>query len=466
MLIDRLEEETLNATIFRAYDIRGIAGETLTTQAVFQIGKSFGSFARDQGEHQIVIARDGRASGPMLSAALRDGILSVGCDVVDIGVVPTPVLYYATQIFSEHSGVMLTGSHNPPNYNGLKMVVNGRSLKENDIVELHERIKAKKYYTGLGVCHEIDVTERYIKEIVANVTLRRQLKIVVDAGNGVTGKIAPALFRQMGCEVQELFCEIDGTFPNHHADPSQPENLEDLIRAVKASGADVGLAFDGDGDRLGVVTNRGEVIWPDRLLMLFAKSILAHIKGAKCIYDVKCTSHLANLIEQHGGEPLMWKTGHSMIKAKMLETGAHVAGEMSGHFFFKDRWNGFDDAMYAGARLLEILAENTADCAAIFDTLPDSVNTPEMKIAVADEEKFHLMQQLVDSANFASAQEITTIDGLRVNFSDGWGLVRPSNTSPYLVLRFEAINQTVLNQIQEIFREWILSVRPNLILPY
>jgi phosphomannomutase/phosphoglucomutase len=459
-------EEQIHPTIFRAYDIRGIAGKTLTANAVFLIGKAFGSYARDQGEHQIVIARDGRESGPELSEALCNGILSVGCDVVDIGVAPTPVLYYATNIFAEHSGVMLTGSHNPRDYNGLKMVANGRSLVESDINALHERIKNRQFHCGLGVKHEIDVTERYIQEIAKAIPLKRRLKIVVDAGNGVTGKIAPALFRQMGCEVIELFCDIDGTFPNHHADPSQPENLHDLIQAVNLHHADVGLAFDGDGDRLGVITNQGEIIWPDRLLMLFAQSLIQSVPQAKIIYDVKCTNHLAQLIAKLGGEPIMWKTGHSMIKTKMAEIGAHIGGEMSGHFFFKDRWYGFDDAIYAGARLLEILADTQEDCSTVFAALPDSVNTPEMKIAVADEEKFKLMDDLITSANFSSAQDITTIDGLRVNFSDGWGLVRPSNTSPYLVLRFEAANQAVLNQIQEIFREWILSVRPNLILPY
>lgn len=465
MLIERTEE-TINPTIFRAYDIRGIAGETLTESAVFLIGKALGSLVRDHGEHQVVIARDGRVSGPILSKALCDGILSVGCDVVDIGVAPTPVLYYATQIFAEHSGVMLTGSHNPPNYNGLKMVVKGHALAEKDILGLHERIKAQQFYVGLGVRHELDVTERYISQITQGITLKRPLKIIVDAGNGVAGEIAPALYKRMGCEVQELFCEIDGRFPNHHADPSQPENLQDLIQAVKDANADIGLAFDGDADRLGVVTSRGEIIWPDRLLMLFAKAILAETPNAKIIYDVKCTSHLADLIRQHGGEPIMWKTGHSLIKAKMAETGAQVAGEMSGHLFFRDRWYGFDDAIYAGARLLEVLAAHQESSAELFDAIPNSINTPEMKIAVADEEKFGLMQQLIDSAAFSSASEIMTVDGLRVNFADGWGLVRPSNTSPYLVLRFEANDQKILNQIQEIFREWILSVRPGLVLPY
>lgn len=465
MLLER-SEDVINPTIFRAYDIRGIAGETLTESAVFLIGKAIGSLARDHGEHQIVIARDGRVSGPALSKSLCDGILSVGCDVVDIGIAPTPVLYYATQIFAEHSGVMLTGSHNPANYNGLKIVIKGCALTEDDIQGLHARIQAKQFYVGLGVRHELDVTERYISQVEQGIKLKRPLKIVVDAGNGVAGEIAPALFRRLGCEVQELFCNIDGTFPNHHADPSQPENLQDLVAAVKAANADVGLAFDGDADRLGVVTSRGDIIWPDRLLMLFAKSILAKTPGAKIIYDVKCTSNLAALIRSHGGEPIMWKTGHSLIKAKMAETGAQIAGEMSGHLFFRDRWYGFDDAIYAGARLLEVLASHDQSSAELFDIIPNSVNTPEMKIDVADDEKFGLMQQLIDSAIFSSAKEIMTVDGLRVNFAEGWGLVRPSNTSPCLVLRFEANDQKILSQIQEIFREWILSVRPGLVLPY
>jgi phosphomannomutase/phosphoglucomutase len=465
MLIDR-QEDSLHSTIFRAYDIRGIADVTLTEKAVFLIGKAFGSMVRDLDQQQVVIARDGRASGPRLTKALSDGILSVGCNVVDIGIAPTPLLYYATQFFAEQSGVMLTGSHNPPEYNGLKMVVKGQALTEADIQALHARIQAKEFHAGQGMRQALDVSERYIAEVTQAIKLERPLKIVIDAGNGVAGGIAPQLFKQLGCEVHELFCDIDGTFPNHHADPSQPENLIDLIAAVKEHRADIGLAFDGDGDRLGVVTSEGEVIWPDRLLMLFAKALLAKAPGAKIIYDVKCTDHLATLIKSLQGEPIMWKTGHSMIKAKMLESGAQIAGEMSGHFFFKDRWFGFDDAMYAGARLLEILAATQEDSAAVFAAIPNSVNTPEMKIAVPDEEKFGLMQQLIDSAAFATAQEIKTIDGLRVSFAEGWGLVRPSNTSPYLVMRFEAANAVALSQIQEIFREWILSVRPNLVLPY
>ncbi|HTM62869.1 MAG TPA: phosphomannomutase/phosphoglucomutase [Gammaproteobacteria bacterium] len=459
-------ENAINPVIFRAYDIRGIAGKELTESAVFLIGKALGSLVRDSGNHQVVIARDGRVSGPALSKALSDGILSVGCDVIDIGMVPTPVLYFATHILAEQSGVMVTGSHNPADYNGLKMVINGCGLSEQNIQALRERIEAGQFYVGLGVRHELDISERYISQIEQNIQLKRPLKIIIDAGNGVAGAIAPAVFRRLGCDVTEMFCDVDGRFPNHHADPSQPENLQDLIRAVKEKNADVGLAFDGDGDRLGVVTNRGEVIWPDRQLMLFAKAIIAENPGAKIIYDVKCSNHLGDMISKLGGEPIMWKTGHSHIKAKMAETGAHAAGEMSGHLFFKDRWYGFDDAIYAGARMLEILAAHEESSAEIFDAIPNSVNTPEMKIAVPDDEKFGLMQQLIDNAFFSSAKEIMTVDGLRVNFADGWGLVRPSNTSPYLVLRFEANNQKILSQIQEIFREWILSVRPSLQLPY
>lgn len=456
----------LNPTIFRAYDIRGIAGKTLTAEVVFLIGKAFGSMARDRGEHQVVIARDGRMSGPELSQSLSDGLLAAGCDVVDIGVAPTPLLYFATQRFFKHAGIMLTGSHNPPDYNGLKMVINGLTLTESDIQAIKQRILNQDFHSGAGSRSVVDITAEYIDAITSNIQLKRPLKVVVDAGNGVTGDIAPLVFKRLGCEVVPLFCEIDGSFPNHHADPSQPENLTDVLHAVQQHNADVGLAFDGDGDRLGVVTPGGDIIWPDRLLMLFAKGLLSKKPGAKIVYDVKCTNHLASLIEALQGEPVMWKTGHSMIKAKMLEISADIGGEMSGHFFFKDRWNGFDDALYAAARLLEILAETEHSTDAIFATIPDSINTPEMKIAVADEEKFGLMQQLIDKAEFNQAKDITTIDGLRVNFDNGWGLLRPSNTSPYLVLRFEAVDQIVLTQIQDIFREWILSVRPNLELPY
>lgn len=461
-----LEENALipHPSIFRAYDIRGIVGDTLTEESVFLIGKGFGSLVLEQGETKVAIARDGRTSGPVLSKVLAQGILSVGCDVIDIGMVPTPLLYYATHTFDQHAGIMVTGSHNPPQYNGLKIVLNGTTMVEHQIQDLYQRIVNKRFATGEGNYQEFNIVDHYINYVASLIHLARPLNIVIDAGNGVTGMIAPALFRALGCEVHELFCEVDGNFPNHHPDPTEPENLHDLINEVRKQNADIGLAFDGDGDRLGIVTNQGEIICPDRVLMLFAQALLAKQPQAKIIYDVKCTNHLDGLIRSLNGEPIIWKTGHSLIKAKMVETKAQLAGEMSGHFFFKDRWFGFDDALYAGARMLEILAEQQ-DNLALFANIPNSVNTTELKVGVSEEEKFQLMRQLMDTANFADA-ELMTIDGLRVNFADGWGLVRPSNTTPYLILRFEAINQAILEKIQLSFREWMLSVKPDLVLPF
>lgn len=455
----------IDPSIFRAYDIRGIVGKSLTEESVFLIGKSIGSYARDKGQQMIAVARDGRASGPALIKALSDGILSVGCDVVDLGMVPTPLLYFATHQLAGNSGVMLTGSHNPPDYNGIKMVIDGVTLTAAEITSLYTRIIEHDFYEGHGVRGELDIMDRYIEEVIENVQLSKPLKIVVDAGNGVTGMIAPQLFRALGCEVHELFCEVDGNFPNHHPDPSQPENMRDLIEKVAEVKADIGLAFDGDGDRLGIVTNKGHIIWSDRLLMLYAKAVLADHPGAKIVFDVKCTNHLAPLIAGLGGEPIMWKTGHSFIKAKIAEIKAQLAGEMSGHFFFGDRWYGFDDALYAGARLLEILAQETEDSDSVFAGIPNSVNTPELKLAVTEEEKFSLMELLIDKAEFQEA-ELMTIDGLRVNFADGWGLIRPSNTTPYLILRFEAANEAFLATMQTKFREWLLSVRSDFKLPF
>jgi len=457
---------TLSPSIFRAYDIRGIVGKTLTEENVFAIGKAFASLVREKGGGQVVIARDGRISGPALTKALTDGILSTGCNVIDIGMAPTPLLYYASRVLEQRAGVMLTGSHNPGEYNGLKMVIDGAALTEQEIKDLYDRVLAQNVSHGRGTYSEVNLTQRYIQQVVDGVKLHRSLKIVVDAGNGVTGQIAPMLFKQLGCEVHELFCDIDGNFPNHHPDPGDPKNLQDLIRAVKELNADVGLAFDGDGDRLGVVTCAGDVIWPDRLLMFFALNVLSEFPGSKIIYDVKCTNQLGHLIRAHGGEPMMWKTGHSLIKAKMLETSAALGGEMSGHFFFKDRWYGFDDALYAGARLLEMLTKHEQTSAEAFAAIPNSVNTPELKVHVADEYKFALMQKLVDGAKFNDATDVLTIDGLRVNFAEGWGLVRPSNTTPYLVLRFEATNESMLQNIQQLFREWMLGVSPELDLPF
>jgi phosphomannomutase/phosphoglucomutase len=348
----------------------------------------------------------------------------------------------------------------------LKIVIRGSALAEEGLTGLYQRIIEERFYSGRGQRKEYDVVQQYINAVTQNIHLERPLKIVVDAGNGVTGKIAPKLFRALGCEVEELFCDVDGSFPNHHADPSQIENLKDLISVVLEKQADIGFAFDGDGDRLGVVTSRGEIIFPDRLLILFAIALLAESPGAQIIFDVKCTNHLENIIRSHHGIPIMWKTGHSLIKVKMAEIQAKLAGEMSGHFFFKDRWNGYDDALYAGARLLEILARQKLDSDALFVTIPNSVNTPELKVSVAEDEKFALMRELIAKANFNDAKEVMTIDGLRVNFDDGWGLVRPSNTSPYLILRFEAINETILAKIKLLFKDWMLSVKPDLVLPF
>ncbi|MES2218669.1 MAG: phosphomannomutase/phosphoglucomutase [Pseudomonadota bacterium] len=462
----KTQSPTLNPEIFRAYDIRGVVDETLTPEIVRDIGRAIGTVALDAGEQRMAVGRDGRLSGPILMTALCEGILTTGCDVIDVGVVPTPLLYYSANVLDTRSGVMLTGSHNPPEYNGLKIVINGKTLAEAGIKNLYQRIVDKKFQQGNGYLCEMAIIERYISHITHTVKLARPLVVVVDCGNGVPGCVAPELYRQLGCEVHELFCEVDGNFPNHHPDPSQPANLQDLIDKVREVKADIGLAFDGDGDRLGVVTNKGEIIWPDRQLMLFAKAILAKNPGGKIIYDVKCTNKLADVITEYGGEPLMWKTGHSLIKAKLFETQALLAGEMSGHIFLKDRWYGFDDAIYAGARLLEILASDKTDMDALFEKFPNSVNTPELKIYVSEAEKFSLMEKLISGANFNTALQIMTIDGLRVNFADGWGLVRPSNTTPCLVLRFEAESEKVLTKIQNLFREFILGVEPGLVLPF
>ena len=456
----------VDPSIFRAYDIRGVVGKTLSEETVLLIGKAIGSLAREQKITQIIIARDGRFSGSLLSKALATGILSSGCDVADLGMVPTPLLYYASYHAVDRSGVMLTGSHNPPDYNGLKIMLHGKMLTEKELTHLYERILHQQFCEGEGKYSKREVIHEYLHQITKDIHLARPLRIVIDAGNGVTGMIAPQLFKALGCEVNELFCEVDGNFPNHHPDPSDPANLQDLIRVVREKKADIGLALDGDGDRLGVVTHEGTIIWPDRLLILFAQSLFSIFKGAKIIYDVKCTHHLRTQILAFGGEPLMCKTGHSFIKAKLAETKAQLAGEMSGHFFFNDRWYGFDDALYAGARLLEIFSKQKENSDHLFAALPNSINTAELKVLVKEEEKFQLMQQLIDRADFKEAQEIISIDGLRVNFIDGWGLVRPSNTTPYLVLRFEAANEAILQKIQQLFREWMMSVNPHFVLPF
>jgi len=465
------QAQRIDHSIFRAYDIRGIVGQTLTLEGVYLIGQALGTEALEKGEQSLALGFDGRHSSPVLAEWLSEGILSTGCEVIDVGSIPTPLLYYATFVLDTRSGVMITGSHNPPEYNGLKIVIQGETLAEDRIQNIYQRIVADNFLQGRGEYREVDLVESYLHHIADTVKLKRPLRVVVDAGNGIAGMVAPELYRRLGCEIHELFCKVDGSFPNHHPDPSQIENLQDLIKAVREQKADLGLAFDGDGDRLGVVTGQGKIIWPDRQLILFAQSILAQHPRAKIIYDVKCTAHLAHFIRQQGGEPLMWKTGHSLIKAKLAETQALLAGEMSGHIFFKDRWFGFDDGLYAGARLLELLSASEADCEAVFAAIPDSVNTPELKVFVSEDEKFKMMDQLISQMKltqkkFAQAQEVITIDGLRINFADGWGLVRPSNTTPCLVLRFEASNETIMQKIQDCFRDLLLAVKPGLVLPF
>ncbi|MHB8914478.1 MAG: phosphomannomutase/phosphoglucomutase [Thiobacillus sp.] len=451
--------------IFKAYDIRGIVGKTLTPEIVEAIGHAIGSEASARAQQEICIGRDGRLSGEELAAALSRGIRKAGIGVVDLGMVATPMTYFAAYQLHTNSAVMVTGSHNPPDYNGLKMVLGGETLSGETIQKLRVRLENDDLTHGQGSYRQYDIASEYLARIVGDVKLARPMKIIVDCGNGVPGAFAPQLYRDMGCTVEELFCEVDGNFPNHHPDPSQPANLVDLIAALKTSDAEIGLAFDGDGDRLGVVTKDGTIIYPDRQLMLFADDVLSRNPGAEIIFDVKSTRNLFPWIRARGGRPLLWKTGHSFIKAKMRETGALLAGEMSGHVFFKERWYGFDDGLYAGARLLEYLSKQP-DINATLHGLPVTVNTPELNIHMAEGEHYALMERLQKSARFPDAQEIITLDGLRVEYADGFGLARPSNTTPVIVLRFEADNIEALSRIQNDFRRVIGEAAPGLALPF
>jgi phosphomannomutase / phosphoglucomutase len=451
----------LPSEIFKAYDIRGIVGQTLTPAIVTAIGAAIGSEARARGQTEIVIGRDGRLSGPDLAAALAAGLQSTGMDVIDCGMIATPMTYFAAHHLGANSAVMVTGSHNPPDYNGLKMVIGGETLSGDAIQGLRQRIENQAFAHGHGSYRQHNIALDYHQRIVRDIHLARPLKIIVDAGNGVAGAFAPALYRALGCTVEELFCEVDGAFPNHHPDPSVPKNLADLIARLKDSDADLGLAFDGDGDRLGVVTRAGQIIYPDRQLMLYAADVLSRNPGATIIYDVKSTRNLADWVRQHGGTPLLWKTGHSLVKAKMKETGALLAGEMSGHVFFKERWYGFDDGLYTGARLLEILSQH-ADIDAAFAALPDSVNTPELNVRTQEGEAHTLIAHLQKTAVFAGAERVIDIDGLRVEYADGFGLMRPSNTTPVIVLRFEADSTEALTRIQNTFRTILLEAAPHL----
>lgn len=456
---------TLDSSIFRAYDIRGVVGEGLTEDTAWHIGRALGSQAREAGLDRFCVGRDGRLSGPMLSTAVVRGLVECGLEVIDIGAAPTPVLYYAAHEHGAGTGVMVTGSHNPPDYNGFKIMIGGETLSGGAIQAVRERIQARAYVDGQGSARMLDVLPAYVERITGDLRLAHPLKIVADAGNGIAGIVAQRLYEGIGAEVVPLFCEVDGTFPNHHPDPGDPHNLEDLIRVVGETGADLGLAFDGDGDRLGVVTREGEVIYPDRLLMLFARDVLARVPGGTIIYDVKCTGHLAGEIERAGGRPLMWRTGHSLIKAKMKAEAAPLAGEMSGHFFFKERWYGFDDGLYAGARLLEILAARPEAPEAVFAGLPKGVSTPELKISMREGEHYAFIERFQAQARFEGAS-ISTIDGIRADWPDGWGLVRCSNTTPCLVLRFDADDEQALARIQSAFRTQLNGLDAGLVLPF
>lgn len=451
----------LQAEIFRAYDIRGISTENLTEEVVYWIGRAFAAEAIDRGQGRVAIGRDGRHSSDPLREALTRGLTEGGADVLDIGQVPTPVLYYATHVLDTGTGIMITGSHNPPEYNGLKMMIAGETLAEQRIQALRKRIEDNHLSEGDGHVEQVDVAARYLDRITSDVVVAQALKVVVDCGNGVAGTLAPELLSQLGCEVVPLYCDIDGSFPNHHPDPAEPHNLEDLITVVQAEEADLGLAFDGDGDRLGVVTGSGAIIWPDKLLMLFAQDIVARNPGADILYDVKCSRHLNSLIGDLGGRPIMWKTGHSHMKAKLKETGALLAGEFSGHICFAERWYGFDDALYSAARLLEILGGGDSSADEVFGQFPVTFSTPELKVPTTEQAKFEIIQRLAIDGDFGDGT-VTTIDGLRVDYADGWGLIRPSNTSPVLSLRFEADGQEALDRIQERFQAQLGSIDPAL----
>jgi phosphomannomutase / phosphoglucomutase len=451
--------------IFKAYDIHGVVGKTLTPAVVRVVGQALGSLARERGCDTIAIGRDGRLSGPELCAALGDGIRAAGVNVVDLGMVATPITYFAAQHLRTRCSVAVTGSHNPPDYNGLKMVIADRTLSGDDIQNLRKRIEANEIKTGAGGYRTHDIVPAYFERIVGDVKLARPMKIAVDCGNGVGGAFAPELYRRLSCDVVALYCDVDGTFPNHHPDPSQPKNLQDLIARVKSDRCELGLAFDGDADRLGVVTRDGHIIYADRQLMLFAADMLSRKPGATVIYDVKSTRNLAPWITKHGGKPLLWKTGHSLIKTKMKETGAALAGEMSGHTFFGERWYGFDDGLYAGARLLEILS-HYSDPSGVLDALPDAMSTPELNIACREGEQHALIETLQKTATFPAAKDIIRVDGLRVEYEDGFGLARASNTTPVIVLRFEADNPAAMTRIQDDFRRILSAAKPGVELPF
>lgn len=457
--------QSLTESIFRAYDIRGLADQELNDDAVYGIAMAIGSEALDQGQQTIVVCADGRHSSPRIKEAMIKGLQASGRDVIDIGMLPTPLMYFATHQLGSQSGVMITGSHNPADYNGIKIVIGGRALSGNAITALRQRVLSNDLARGKGEYRVEEIEQTYIDYIINDVAIAQPLKVVIDAGNGVAGAIAPRLFEELGCEVIPLYCDVDGDFPNHHPDPSVEANLVDLKAAVKEHEADLGIAFDGDGDRLGVVTASGQSVAADRLLMLLAQDVVSRNPGADVLFDVKCTRNLNTLISNYGGRPIMWKTGHSFMKEKMVETGALLGGEFSGHIFFKERWFGFDDGMYAAARLIEILSTTDPDLDIHLEAFPDSISSPELKVETDDQTKFSIIEQLVDHSDFGEGK-ISTLDGLRVDYPDGWGLVRASNTTPMLILRFEADTEDAMARIQQTFKQQVSNVDNSLVFDF
>jgi len=451
---------------FKAYDIRGIVPSALNPEFAQELGRGLAARAKAAGVTTMVVGRDGRISSPSLAASLQQGMRDGGINTIDVGEVPTPLVYFAAYTLKTGSGVAVTGSHNPPDYNGFKMMMGGGTLHGDAILTLRDEVAAGPAHASPpGTATSIDILTPYLARVLGDIKLSRPMKIAIDCGNGVAGAVAPQLFRALGCEVTELFCEVDGTFPNHHPDPADPHNLEDLIRCVQTTDCEIGLAFDGDGDRLGVVTKSGEIIWPDRQLILYARDVLDRCPGETIIYDVKCSRHVAVAIREAGGVPLMWQTGHSLIKAKLAETGAPLAGEMSGHVFFKERWFGFDDGLYTGCRLLEILSRST-NPSAVLEALPQGVSTPELKLEMAEGEPHALIKRLQTEGVFDGVTELLKIDGLRADYPDGFGLARASNTTPVVVLRFEGDSPEALSRIQDAFRKQLLLLAPHVTLPF
>jgi len=459
------QQRVVERSVFRAYDIRGIIGEQLDANAFYSIAKAISCRLHALGRSTILLARDGRLTSNTLSDAIAQGLLDSGIDVIDLGTVPTPVMYYATHVYGVDSGLMITGSHNPADYNGIKMVLAGTTLAQEHIDLLFDLVTTGAARQGQGHYQRFDILGDYQQRILGDIRLNRPLKVVIDCGNGISGVIAPEVLRQLGCDVIELYCDVDGHFPNHHPDPTVEANLVDLKAAVLAHQADIGLAFDGDGDRLGVVTNVGELIWPDRLMMFYAPHVLQSNPGGTIVFDVKCSSHLANVIRQANGIAKMCPTGHSLVKKVMKDERAVLAGEMSGHLFFKDRWYGFDDALYSACRLLEILSLSSDTVSNQFMAVPNSINTPEIKIPIVESQKFAFMEHFTARAHFPDA-ELISIDGLRVEYEHGWGLLRASNTTPCLIARFEAQDHESLFKIQAVFKTQLQAVDEHLMIPF